>query len=232
MFSTMTTAPSTTMPKSSAPKESRLAGMCLKLRQMAANSRENGMVSATIKAPRALPRNRNRIRATSAMPSVRLCSTVCVVKCTRLLRSRNGTIFTPGGRKPSVQLLNLVVDGFQSGIGIGALAQQDDAFHHVGVIEHRAVGAVDRLADLSQADLRPLRHAADVFDADRCAVLRFDYGLGDIVDRPHQADGADVDLLQSRLHKAAAGVDVVIGQLLLHLPDAQAVIHQLVGIEE
>ena len=45
MFSIITTAPSTTMPKSSAPRDSRLAGMCLRSRQMAANSSENGMVS-------------------------------------------------------------------------------------------------------------------------------------------------------------------------------------------
>ena len=79
MFSTITTAPSTTMPKSSAPSDSRLAGMLFRFRQMEANSSENGMVSATMNAPRTLPRNRNRISATRMMPSVRLCSTVCVV---------------------------------------------------------------------------------------------------------------------------------------------------------
>ena len=52
MFSTITTAPSTTMPKSSAPSDSRLAGICRRSRQMEANSSENGMVSATISAPR------------------------------------------------------------------------------------------------------------------------------------------------------------------------------------
>ena len=34
MFSTITTAPSTTMPKSSAPSDSRFAGMCRRSRQM------------------------------------------------------------------------------------------------------------------------------------------------------------------------------------------------------
>ncbi len=81
MFSTITTAPSTTMPKSSAPSESRLAGICLRSRQVAAKSSEKGMVSATISAPRTLPRKRNRMMATRIMPSVKLCSTVCVVKC-------------------------------------------------------------------------------------------------------------------------------------------------------
>ena len=44
MFSTMTTVPSTTIPKSSAPRERKFAGMWLKFRQMEANSNENGIV--------------------------------------------------------------------------------------------------------------------------------------------------------------------------------------------
>src|ERR1035437_10077070 len=47
MFSTMTMAPSTIMPKSSAPRESRLAGMWRRSRQREANRRENGMVRVT-----------------------------------------------------------------------------------------------------------------------------------------------------------------------------------------
>src|SRR5437660_90546 len=39
----MTTAPSTTMPKSRAPRDKRLAGICRRFRQMAANSSENGI---------------------------------------------------------------------------------------------------------------------------------------------------------------------------------------------
>ena len=127
MFSTITTAPSTTMPKSSAPSESRLAGMPFRFRQVAANSRENGMVSATMIAPRTLPRNRNRMITTRMMPSVRLCSTVCVVKCTRSLRSIKGTTFTPVGRIRSLSSFNFVVDSLQRAIGVGTLAQQHDA---------------------------------------------------------------------------------------------------------
>ena len=37
---------------------------------------------------------------TRIMPSVRLCITVCKVKCSRSLRSSMGTTFTPGGRIP------------------------------------------------------------------------------------------------------------------------------------
>ena len=96
--------------------------------------------------------------ATRMMPSVRLCSTVCVVKWTRSLRSRNGTIFTPGGRMCSFSSFTFVVNGVQRRVGFGALAQQHDAFDHVVVVDDVAVGAMDRLADLAQADLRALRH--------------------------------------------------------------------------
>ena len=98
MFSTMTTEPSTTMPKSSAPSESRLAGMCFRSRQIEANNKEKGMVSATMIAPRTLPRKRKRIITTRMIPSVRLCSTVWVVKCSRSLLSMKGISFTPCGR--------------------------------------------------------------------------------------------------------------------------------------
>ena len=49
MFSTITTAPSTRMPKSMAPIESRLAGMFRRSRQMNAISSASGTVTATIR---------------------------------------------------------------------------------------------------------------------------------------------------------------------------------------
>ena len=76
MFSTMTIAPSTIIPKSSAPRESRLAGMCRRSRQREANSSENGIVRVTISAPRMLPRKINRMTETRMIPSVKLWSTV------------------------------------------------------------------------------------------------------------------------------------------------------------
>jgi hypothetical protein len=80
MFSTITTAPSTTIPKSSAPSDNKFAGTWIRLRQIHANNSENGMVSATMSEPRAFPRNMKRMMATSRMPSVRLWSTVWVVR--------------------------------------------------------------------------------------------------------------------------------------------------------
>ncbi len=52
MFSTITTAPSTRMPKSTAPMDSRLAEAFCRSRQMKANSSASGMVVATINPAR------------------------------------------------------------------------------------------------------------------------------------------------------------------------------------
>ena len=54
MFSVMITAPSTMMPKSIAPSESRLAGMPRRSMKMNANRSDSGIVSATMNAARLL----------------------------------------------------------------------------------------------------------------------------------------------------------------------------------
>ena len=87
------------------------------------------------------------------------------------------------------------------------------------------------LADLAEADLGALRHGGDVFDAQRGAVLRLEDGVFDVVDVAVEADFADVDLLLALLDEAAAGVDVVVGELLLDLADGEAVGDELVGID-
>ena len=113
MFSTMTTAPSTTMPKSSAPRERRLAGILLKSSQMAAKSREKGMVSATINAARALPKNKNKMIVTKIMPSARLCSTVCRVKMEQVGAVQHRNDLHALGQDVLVELLDLRVNRIQ-----------------------------------------------------------------------------------------------------------------------
>ena len=71
--------------------------MWLKSRQIEANNKANGIVSATMIAPRTLPRKRNRIIETRIIPALRLSSTVLTVYLTRSERSRKGTILTPFG---------------------------------------------------------------------------------------------------------------------------------------
>ena len=87
MFSTITIEPSTIIPKSTAPMESRFAGIFPTSMKMNAMSSDSGMVIATMNAARAFPRNRNKMTVTSRMPSIRLCITVCVVRCISSVRS-------------------------------------------------------------------------------------------------------------------------------------------------
>src|SRR5579872_6325475 len=53
--------------------------VCRNTAQIEAKSNANGIVVATMIAPRALPRNRNRMIETRIIPSLKLCSTVCEV---------------------------------------------------------------------------------------------------------------------------------------------------------
>ena len=92
------------------------------------------------------------------------------------------------------------------------------------------VGFADRggaeaagLANLAEADLRPLDDRCDVFDAESRAVLGLQDGVLDVVDVAVKADFANIDLLLALLDEVAAGVDVVVGDLLLDLADGQAV---------
>ena len=75
-FSIITTDESTTMPKSMAPRLSRLAATPNRSIPLNANSIDSGMARATMNAARRLPRNRNSTHTTSSPPSNRLARTV------------------------------------------------------------------------------------------------------------------------------------------------------------
>jgi hypothetical protein len=81
-----------------------------------------------------------------------------------------------------------------------------------------AVGARDaRAGELAQADFRALRNDGNVFYADRGAALGENDGLFDVVNFIDLSDFADIDLLQALLDETAAGIGVVVGELLLDL---------------
>ena len=90
---------------------------------------------------------------------------------------------------------------------------------------------MNRAAELAEADLGALRHHGNILHPQRRAALGHNHGVFDIGHVPDEPDFANVDLLQARLNEAAAGVDIVVGKLLLHLGKAQSVINQLVGID-
>ncbi len=85
--SVMTTEPSTRMPKSIAPSESRLAAIPISCIPRAAKSIAMGMVAATSRPARRLPSKRNRTAMTSRAPAVKLCLTVWITWSTSSVRS-------------------------------------------------------------------------------------------------------------------------------------------------
>ena len=85
--------------------------------------------------------------------------------------------------------------------------------------------------ELAEPDFWALRNDGDVFNAERRAILGENDGLLDVVDFIDLPDFADVDLLQAFLNETAAGVGVVVGQLLLDLGKTQAVGDEFVGID-
>ncbi len=87
MFSAMITAPSTMMPKSMAPTESRPMGMPVTYISSRATSSAKGMVRATRAAIEGRPRKSSSTSTTSVMPRITLCATVCSVLSTRNVRS-------------------------------------------------------------------------------------------------------------------------------------------------
>ena len=85
--STITTAPSIMIPKSMAPIESRLADIPITCKQIKANNRDKGIMTATTTVVRQSAIKMNTMKVTNSMPSTRLCVTVCTARSTRSSRS-------------------------------------------------------------------------------------------------------------------------------------------------
>ncbi len=94
----MTTAPSIIIPKSTAPRDRRLALMPAIFRHRNANSSDSGMTMETISVVRQSAINRNTITVTKIIPSIRLCIMVLVVKSIRSFRSYTVMSFTSLGK--------------------------------------------------------------------------------------------------------------------------------------
>ena len=87
MFSTMMTVASTSRPKSSAPRLSRLALSPRAIISRMAKRKAKGTVAATTSAPRKSPRKSHWMMRMRVTPSMMLCTTVRVVIFTRSSRS-------------------------------------------------------------------------------------------------------------------------------------------------
>ena len=86
-------------------------------------------------------------------------------------------------------------------------------------------------AKLAQPDLRTLRYDGNVLHPKRRAALGCNDRVLDILDVSDQTYFPDIDLLQPGFDEAAARIGIVIGELLLHLGDAESVGDQFVRVE-
>ena len=140
-------------------------------RQIDAKSREKGMVSATMRAPRTLPRKRKSMIDTRMMSFREVVQDGVrgVVDAGRCGRGRARSSRPGAGcARSALRLFRGCPRGSHRS---RPLCAEDDALDHVVVVDDFAVGAMDGPADLAQADLRPLRHRGDVLDAHGRAVL-------------------------------------------------------------
>ena len=106
-FSTITTAPSTIIPKSNAPRLIKLALIFCSAIPVKVNSIDNGITQAVIKAARKLPKKINRITMTKIAPSTKFFWTVLMALFTKLVRSYTVSISTPLGKVSWISLILL-----------------------------------------------------------------------------------------------------------------------------
>ena len=89
------TAPSTIIPKSMAPRESRLAGVLVRVRIVTANKRADGITAAHIRAALNWNKKAKSTAITRITPSSTLSPIVCKVFLTSEVRSYNGSKYMP-----------------------------------------------------------------------------------------------------------------------------------------
>ena len=174
MFSTMTIVPSTTMPKSSAPKDNRFAGMLRRSRQIDANNKEKGIVAGDDQCSPDITQKeqKNDRDQDEAFREVFQDSVGRVVYQIAPIVERND--FHARRQKFFVQLLHLLVNTPYRIIKVGSLAHEHDAGDDIIVVDDLPVRAMDRPPELTQADLGTLRNNGNVPDAHRRSILRLD----------------------------------------------------------
>ena len=131
---------------------------------------------------------------------------------------------------PLLSSSTFFVDRVQRWPRVRALTHQHDALNDVGFIDDVSVLHMVRPGHVSQANLGALRYLGYVLHPKSGSFLCLQDRLLDIAHVTEKPERTNIHLLQAGLHEAAAGVDVVAGQLLLHLADAQSVRNQLVGV--
>jgi reverse gyrase len=181
MFSTITTAPSTTMPKSSAPSDSRFAGMPFQVQANGGEQQRKRDGEATMIAARTFPekQKQNDHHQDDAFRQVVQHGFGGEVHQIAAVDERND--LHAGRQNVIVQFLHFLVNSLQRRVRLGAFAQQHDAGNHIVVIDDLSVLVPDRPGELAQADLRALRTTAISFTCGAACRSWSDHGVFDVV---------------------------------------------------
>ena len=167
MFSTITTAPSTTIPKSSAPSDSRLAGMSLEIetdrgeQQRKWNRQRDDKRSADVAEEQKEDDHdqNDAFRQVVQHRMSRVLHKIAAIDERDDLDAR--------GQNVVVEFVHLLVDPYERVVRIGAFAQEDRCRHHIVIVNDLAVFTADRPPELTQTNLRALRHDGDILHAER-----------------------------------------------------------------
>ncbi len=198
--SVITMAPSTMMPKSMAPSDSRLAEIPLWYIRMKATTIANGTVMPTINALRGLPRKRMRTMSTRPMPDEHRALDL-VDRCVDQVRAVEiGHDLNVVGLQLRVEFGDLGMHAFQNARRIFVAQQQHGSLDDVVLVV---------LADDAMALLVAELELAEIAHQDRRAVVLGDDDVAEIVERLHEADAADHVAELAAIEHAAAGIGVV-----------------------
>ena len=212
-FSTMMTAPSTMMPKSSAPRLSRLPLTPRSTMPVMANSIDSGMTQAVMSAARMLPRNTNRTSDDQQRAEHQV-----------VLHGRDGGVHQlravvdrlrhDAGRQRPVDLGHPVGDAPRDDAAVLAHQHERGAEHDLAAVFGGRAGA-QFLAE------HHLRHVADVDRARPCAcpttIRSMSSSVAHLARRAHQV------LLAAAFDVAGADVGVVGRQRGEHVAEGQPV---------
>src|SRR5580698_229740 len=100
-----------------------------------------------------------------------------------------------------IQLLDLLVERIERGIGLCTFAQKDDTLNHVVVIDDVSVLIANGFAELTQAYFWRLHDDRKIAYPDGGAVLHF-YDRGrDVIRSLHQANRAHIQCLLAALNE-------------------------------
>src|ERR1700733_15316745 len=144
---------------------------------------------------------------------------------------QHGNNLHAGRQDAVVQLVHFLVNGVERGLLLGAFAHQHTTLNDVGLVDDAAVFHVIGSRHVTQPDFGALADFSDIFHSQRGPGLGFQHSLLDVLHAAKEPESTNIHLLHSDFNETAAGIDIVVGELLLHLADAQSIGNQLVRID-